>query len=159
MNDFTETLDGYGVKIGYSEDDGSTWTALANVTEITPPDEVVEMIENWHLNSPNKTKTYKSNWKEPGESSITLHFREDYFVTLKALAGYELQWKQALPDGTAAGTFPGHVFLRTWTGTVTSVTEGPTNADIKTMTINIKNSGLSTVSQEDGPATLTMTHS
>lgn len=50
------------------------FTALAEVTDITPPSDNVDVVEITHLSSPNRTKEFVVGLNDPGECSLTLNF-------------------------------------------------------------------------------------
>lgn len=66
---------GYGSKL-YMVDYSQSPTALvelAEILEITPPNQQDDLIEATHMQSPNRTKEYILGLTEPGETAFVMH--------------------------------------------------------------------------------------
>lgn len=100
-----ESTLGYGTKFSYSEDGGSTYTEIANVQKIKPPDEEVNDVKKTGLNSPDRTHEYKPGLIEPGLVEITLYFKASVTDTLYGLRLREdLTFRITYPDGNSTGS-------------------------------------------------------
>lgn len=87
----SEAQIGYGATFAIG--DGATpteaFTALAEVIDITPPSDNMDVIEVTHLTSPNRTKEFVAGLNDPGECALTLNFLpgEADDVAIQALRG------------------------------------------------------------------------
>lgn len=66
---------GYGTL--FSVGDGAepeVYTPLAEVADITPPSDSVDIIDATHMTSPNRTKEFLAGLNDPGECSFDIHF-------------------------------------------------------------------------------------
>lgn len=65
---------GYGSFFHVSQDDGATWIELAEVFDITPPSDTVDVVDATHMQSPNRTREFISGLSDPGEASFEMNF-------------------------------------------------------------------------------------
>ncbi|ORE90194.1 Major tail protein V [Stappia sp. 22II-S9-Z10] len=65
---------GYNTLFGISDDEGSTYDTLAEVTSVTPPGESIDIIDATHMLSPDQTREFIEGLKDPGETSIEMNF-------------------------------------------------------------------------------------
>lgn len=66
---------GYGTTFAFGDGaDPEVFTALAEVTDITPPSDSIDIIETTHMTSPNRTKEFIAGLSDPGECSFDIHF-------------------------------------------------------------------------------------
>lgn len=70
----TEARIGYGSTIEISTDDGASYVLLAEVTNIKPPSDSLDIIEATHMASPNATKEFILGLNDPGECSFDINF-------------------------------------------------------------------------------------
>lgn len=70
----TKARIGYGSQFQYSLDGGSTWTTLAEVKDITPPSDTVDIFDGTHMASPDRTKEFVEGLSDPGECSFEMNF-------------------------------------------------------------------------------------
>lgn len=70
----TQARIGYGSTFEISTDSGSTWTAVAEVMNITPPSDAVDVIDATHMASPNRTREFIAGLNDPGEASFEMNF-------------------------------------------------------------------------------------
>lgn len=70
----TEAIIGYGSLFAISTDDGTTFTDLAEVYDITPPSDSVDVIDATHMTSPNATREFIIGLNDPGECSFEMNF-------------------------------------------------------------------------------------
>lgn len=69
----TTALLGYGAT--YAIDDGAgQFVPLAEVVDITPPNQQIEDVEATHMTSPNRTREYIAGLIDPGEASLTINW-------------------------------------------------------------------------------------
>jgi len=69
----SEAILGYGLIYEISDGAGG-WIELAEVIDLTPPNQQTEEVEKSHLRSPGKTREYLSGWNDPGEAGVTINF-------------------------------------------------------------------------------------
>ncbi|HEV7344263.1 MAG TPA: phage tail tube protein [Devosia sp.] len=65
---------GYGTLFEYSLNNGGTWASLAEVTNITPPSDTVDVLDATHMQSPNRTREFIEGLVDPGEASFEMNF-------------------------------------------------------------------------------------
>ena len=70
----TSAAIGYNTLFGISDDSGTTYDTVAEVTNITPPGETLDIIDATHMLSPNKTREFIEGLKDPGETSFEMNF-------------------------------------------------------------------------------------
>jgi hypothetical protein len=102
---------GYGTTFAFG--DGAVpevFTALAEVTDITPPSDSVDIIETTHMSSPNRTKEFVAGLNDPGECSFDIHFLpgvgDDALIQAKRNVGTKANYQIEYPSG-ATWTFAG----------------------------------------------------
>lgn len=54
--------------------DPEVFTALAEVLDVTPPSDAVDIIEVTHMTSPDRTKEFIAGLTDPGECSFDINF-------------------------------------------------------------------------------------
>lgn len=108
----TEARIGYGGKFELSTDGGTTFEELAEVYNITPPSDTVDVIDATHMQSPDATREFILGLRDPGECSMEMNFipGNDADATLQAV-------RTARERITARITFPtvGAEAAVTWT--------------------------------------------
>lgn len=68
-------LIGYGTTFAFGDGaDPEVFTALAEVTDISPPSDSIDIIEVTHMGSPDRTKEFVGALNDPGECSFDIHF-------------------------------------------------------------------------------------
>ncbi|MGE4339150.1 MAG: phage tail tube protein [Pigmentiphaga sp.] len=65
---------GYGSRFEVSQDNGATWFEVAEVFDITPPSDTVDMIDATHMQSPDRTREFIPGLIDPGEASFEMNF-------------------------------------------------------------------------------------
>lgn len=80
---------GYGSRFQISSDGGINYTDMAEVVDITPPNETADVIDVTHMQSPDKTREFIEGLKDPGEVSFTINFvpGSGTDVTLRTMVG------------------------------------------------------------------------
>jgi hypothetical protein len=113
----TSATIGYGTLLKRG-DGGSpeVFTAIAEVTSITPPQAAADDVEVTHLTSPNRTKEFIQGMIDAGEASIHINWipndaTHDELTGLLAnqIAGTVKNWQIVLPSGVLIWQFPGYV--------------------------------------------------
>jgi hypothetical protein len=99
---------GYGTSIGYADTAEGSYTTLADVVDITPPEEEVDDIETTTHSSTNKVRTYQGGLIEPGETDVVIQFDKTIYGTLRGLRGAKKFWKITIPDGSTQ-VFAGYI--------------------------------------------------
>lgn len=104
---------GLGTTLEYSDDDGTTWTEVARLSEIG---EIgfgeVDQVEVTGYDSTNRTREYIAGLADPPELEVTGVFTAD--ESHEAVAGFHesgavIQWRATLPDDVAQITFDAYV--------------------------------------------------
>lgn len=93
------SVDGYGTKLYYIDPVTTTETEIQRVRELTPPAIAVDEVETSHLTTPDKTKTFKGGWTDPGSLSGQCEYDASQYALLLSLAGESVGWKVELSDG------------------------------------------------------------
>ncbi|WP_226578893.1 phage tail tube protein [Acuticoccus sediminis] len=70
----TNAAIGYGTLFGISDDGGTSYDTLAEVTSVTPPGSSVDIIDATHMLSPDKVREFIEGLKDPGECSLEMNF-------------------------------------------------------------------------------------
>lgn len=71
----TNAAIGYGSAFAVESAAGSaSYTPLAEVTDITPPSESVDVIDVTHMASPDSTREFIQGLMDPGEVSLEMNF-------------------------------------------------------------------------------------
>ena len=108
----TDASIGYGSVFDISEDNGSTWTTLAEVFDITPPNDTVDEIDATHMQSPNRTREFIPGLIDPGEASFEMNFVPGSASDLKIAslkgAGTRVKCRITFPN-SVSWTFSGWV--------------------------------------------------
>lgn len=102
---------GHGSSFAYG--DGASpelFTAIAEVTSITPPSDNIDIIDATHMASPNNTREYIQGLVDPGEASIEMNFTPgaggDTAIQSIRSAGGTRNYQITFPSGTT-WTFAG----------------------------------------------------
>lgn len=69
----TEALIGYGTRFAISTN-GTSYTDIAEVFEITPPSDTIDTVDASHMASPNATREFIFGLRDPGEASFEMAF-------------------------------------------------------------------------------------
>ncbi len=70
----TDARIGYGSVFEISTDNGSTWDEIAEVSDITPPSDSVDVVDATHMQSPSSTREFILGLNDPGEASFEMNF-------------------------------------------------------------------------------------
>lgn len=108
----TAGIIGAGVTLGYSATSGGSYTSVAEILEITPPNPTAEKIDFSHAESPGLVKEYKAGFIEAGECALTINFNKTQYNTLDGLRGTAKYWKITLSDLSTI-IFPGFIMSLT----------------------------------------------
>ena len=63
----------------------TTWTDLATITDITPPEVGADDIDVSHMESPNEYKQFQPGWADSGEVTVTVQMDKTQQAALWAL--------------------------------------------------------------------------
>lgn len=69
----TNALIGYGTTFAISTN-GTTFTDVAEVFEVTPPSDSLDTVDATHMSSPNATREFIFGLRDPGEASFEMAF-------------------------------------------------------------------------------------
>lgn len=129
----TEAMIGYGSKFEL-HDGGSpgTYDEIAEVFNITPPSDSIDVIDATHMQSPDATREFILGLRDPGECSFEINFVPggDGDTAIQA-------WRDARERRSCRITFPNNV---TWTfsGLLTGYEPAAPTDDKMTATVTIK---------------------
>lgn len=136
---------GYGSKFSISQDAGSTFTDLGEVSNITPPSSTIATVDATHMASPNGDKEFIIGLNDPGDASFDMNFipgsASDVLIRAVKAARVSVVCKVTYPNG-ATWTF---------TGLLTSYAPAVPNEDKMTATVSFKVSGSTAVGAESAP--------
>jgi hypothetical protein len=132
-------------KVSVDAAGGSSFTAIAELSEPGFPDPSIDVHEVTHTDITNQKKTYKPGWIDEGPVSFTFNYREDTLVALRALMGVDApNWKIEWTDPTHSTTDSNLTFLG-------QMTSGPTvsspNNDKWTIAITVQITGAVTYTE------------
>ncbi|MCJ8139355.1 phage tail tube protein [Falsirhodobacter halotolerans] len=126
-------LSTFGIKI----EKATTFTKVAEITNLTPPGMTRDTVDATHMESPNGTKEFIAGLAEMGEASVTIQYVPAVQDAL--LAAFQAG------SGEFQITFPNKVTM-TFKGIVTGYEWGDIVSDTKmTATLTIKCSGQATL--------------
>lgn len=91
-------------KTKLKRDISGTYTDLAQVVRISPPDIGVSAVECTHLDSPNYAREYIPGLIEGGSCSFDLRFDKTEFNLLYGLLRITEQWRVVFPDAATEAT-------------------------------------------------------
>lgn len=98
----TDASIGYGSKFEISEDTGSSWTEIAEVYDITPPNDTVDEIDATHMQSPSRTREFIPGLIDPGEASFEMNFvpgsASDLKIAALKIAGTRVKCRITFPN-------------------------------------------------------------
>lgn len=135
----TDALIGYGGLLEISDDNGATWTEIAEVFNMTPPSNSVDIIDATHMQSPNRDREFILGLNDPGECSMEMNF-----VPGSATDVFLLAIKAAYERVKCRITWPNAV-IWAFDGLLTAYEASAPTDDRMTATITFKVTG-STVS-------------
>lgn len=69
-----DAIIGYNARFAISRDGGVNYTQLAEVSNITPPSDTLDVIDVTHMASPNRTREFIAGLSDPGECSFEMNF-------------------------------------------------------------------------------------
>lgn len=109
-----------------------TYTALSEITDITPPSSSVDIVDVTHMESPNLTREFISGWNDPGEVSLDMNF-----VPGSTTDDFIIAWRLGGERRSARITFP-NLVVWTFDAFVTGYTPAIPNEDKLTATLTCK---------------------
>lgn len=94
---------GYGSFFHISRDSEATWIDLAEITNITPPNDKIDEIDATHMQSPNRTREFIPGLIDPGEASFDMNFipgsTTDLLIAEIKTAGERVKCRVTFPNG------------------------------------------------------------
>ncbi|WP_315920438.1 phage tail tube protein [Mesorhizobium sp. SP-1A] len=98
----TQASIGYGSFFHISEDNGATWTEIAEVNTITPPNDKLDQIDATHMQSPNRTREFIPGLIDPGEAPFEMNFvpgsPSDLKISALKIAGTRVKCRVTFPN-------------------------------------------------------------
>lgn len=100
---------GHSVKFSYA-DPGTptTYTAVAKVIDITPPNVEADDIDVSTMDSPDQFKEFTASWADGGECELTIQFSKQENGTIYSLFRADKAFKIEFSDGSN-WTFNGYI--------------------------------------------------
>lgn len=132
----TDAAIGYGAEFGIGSGDPVTYTAVAEVTAITPPSFTRAAIDATHLKSTDRYDEVIPGMITTGEASITLNFEPSATDALLTAFG--------AGTGQFQITYPNGVMMR-FAGICTGYTPPELNTERMSMTATFKPTGKPTL--------------
>lgn len=156
----TEASIGYGSFFHISQDNGATWIDLAEVYDITPPNDTVDEVDATHMQSPNRTREFIPGLIDPGEASFEMNFvpgsASDLKIAEIKTAGERVKCRVTFPNavtwtfsGWVSGYEPAVPTDDKMTATVTWRVTGPTVSTPAAAPANTAVPAISGVAQVD----------
>lgn len=132
----TQAMIGYGTKF-YLENDASppTLEELAEIVNVTPPNDSIAMLDATHMQSPNRTMEFVPGLTDPGSAGFVMNFipgsNADVALQAWRTSGARKQCRIVFPNGV------------TWTfsGLLESYQPEAAVADVMRATVGIKVTG------------------
>ena len=124
---------GYGTSLAVETSACSgVFTTLAEVTDITPPSQSVDVIDVTHMGSSDSTREYIQGLTDPGELSLTMNF-----VPSSVTDAFIRAWRTSRQTRAAKITFPNGA-IWTFSAFVTGYEPSAPNEDKMTATLTAK---------------------
>lgn len=98
---------GFGAVFAYLSADPSTYTPLAEVLSVTPPEIAVETIEVTHMGSDDGFREYIAGLKDGGEVTVNLNYVEASATLLQTLVLAGVETFRITFAGSSTYTFSG----------------------------------------------------
>lgn len=111
------------------------FTAIAEVFDLTPPSDTMDMVDVTHFGSPNRTREFVSGLVDPGECSFEMNFVPGSASDMAIQA-----WKVSGEGKTCRITYP-NATTWTFTGYLTGYEPAVPLEDKMTATVTIKVTG------------------
>jgi predicted secreted protein len=132
----TDVQIGYGCQFWLHN--GTALTKLAEVMQVSLPNEQVDEVEATHMESPNRTREYVSGLIDPGEITLELNYiagsTTDTLINAAKASGAQRDCKIVVPAKTAAQAF-------TFKGIVKGYERNAPIDDRQTATVTIRIAG------------------
>jgi hypothetical protein len=131
----------WGTTLGFATVGNGSYTAVADIVEITPPDMVKGETKTTKLNAAAKVHTYIPGWRESGELKIKCFFERAGYGTLLNQFKNETSYDYKITFPIASGdTTPSTAM---WTGFVKGIKKNPVsdNDDAISYEVTFKLSG------------------
>lgn len=131
----TEAMIGYGSRFAIQAAGDADFVELAEVYDITPPSDNVDVIDATHMQSPNATREFILGLNDPGECSFEMNFIPGSIADAKIQAV-----RSARAKVSCRITFPND---QTWTfsGILTAYEPAAPTDDKMTATVTFKVTG------------------
>ncbi|MDF2994677.1 MAG: putative major tail protein [Xanthobacteraceae bacterium] len=101
----TDASIGYGSLFEISTNGGGAWTAIAEVTNITPPTFAIDAVDATHMQSPNRDREFIPGLNDPGEASLEMNFLPGSAseALLLGVKGTKVKCRITWPNGVKFG--------------------------------------------------------
>src|SRR4051812_43149794 len=86
----------------------STWTEIAQILEISPPEVEADDVETSNMASTDQFKTFDPGWADAGEVEISVQYEKAASTTIYGLFRVKKGFKMTFEDGSSWG-FDGYV--------------------------------------------------
>lgn len=91
-----------------SFEESTTWTEVAQIVDIGPPEIEADDIEVSNMTSPEQFKQFDPGWADAGEVEMTIQYTKEAATSLYALFRIPKGFKMTFEDGSSWG-FSGYV--------------------------------------------------
>jgi hypothetical protein len=88
---------GYGIKLAHSTTSGGTYTAIAELLDLTPPPENVDEVKVYRSDNTAAVVERIPGWTEVGDCSMKITYNPSQRSTLQSLRGVPGFWKVTYP--------------------------------------------------------------
>lgn len=101
----TEADIGHGTTLEYAHPDTpEAFTAMGEITNVTPPPMTRDVIDATHMQSPDRWREYIAGLRDGGEMSIDLNFvpgsTTDVFLVNSQIENFPRPYRITYPDGS-----------------------------------------------------------
>jgi hypothetical protein len=96
----SNAISGFGSTLGYQAGTDGTYTTLAEITNISPPNMKVDTADVSTMDSPDSFKEYIALLADGGEVTVQLNFKASITTTITGLLRLKKTWKITLPDSS-----------------------------------------------------------
>lgn len=93
------TVAGFGTIIEHSAD-GTTFVAVADLTDIKPPKKSASKVKTTTHSTPDNTHTYRSGLSEPGDLELKAKYSKTAYAAIDALYKVTSTWRITYTDGS-----------------------------------------------------------
>lgn len=97
------SLEGFGSTFGHAASGtaaAGTFTELAGLLDITPPEASVDDVETTAHDNTSKSRTFRPGLVDNGEAQLSLHYSATAYAAMVAIKGVEKAFRIKFSDGS-----------------------------------------------------------